>query len=145
MDDIIVVTTIIGNIIIALLMVWRGWAGRLQWFTLTTILAVAVDALFYWVHGFAHSIYGPSRVFLVYWAFPLLETVCIWEAYCVKVKWLEYLLLIQVGLAVIGLFTHLHGDVWTIYYIEMFTVYFNLLAMIYVIIRFSKEVNYERT
>src|ERR1700743_820492 len=102
MNEIIVLTTVIGNVFLGLLLIGRGWSGRLQWFTITTILAVLVDCAFHWIHGFAHSLYAPSRIALQYWTFPALEAVCAWEAYCVGLEWLEKLMLIQVGLAIVA-------------------------------------------
>jgi hypothetical protein len=140
----LVLSTIAGNTILCLLLVGRGWAGRLQCFTILTGLAVAVDASFYFIHGFAHWMYGPLRIATCYWLFPILEAFAAWEAWRVSVKWLEYLLLVQVGLAIVGGAAHLHGDPWGVYYLEMFAIWFNLLGIIYSIYRFSKEVDYAR-
>lgn len=126
MNDLIVAITIISNVFLCLLLLYRGWSGRLQWFTLTTGLAVLLDALFYFIHGLAHSLYAPLRIFVVYWLFLILFALCSWEAHRVGVKWLEYLMLIQVGVAVVALVAHLHGDAYAVYRIEMGVVYLNL-------------------
>ncbi len=142
MTDIIVAFGIIGNIIIVLLMLYRGWAGRLQWFAIMTALAVLVDCLCYFIHGFDHQLYAPLRVFMLYWLFPILEAVCAWEAHWVGIRWLEKLMLVQVGLAVIALLAHLHGDSMTVYRLEMFIIYVNLAGIIWCISKFRKEANY---
>ncbi len=143
MADIIVAITLIGNVFIVLLLLHRGWSGRLQWFTVTTALAVLVDCLFYFIHGFDHKMYGPLRVFVVYWMFPLLECVCAWEAALVGVWWLERLMLLQVALAAVTLFAHLHGDVFAVYRLEMFVVYVNLCGILFSIWKLKGECTYD--
>lgn len=143
MFDILVASAILGNLILCWLLVWRGWVGRLPWFTLMTGAAVLVDVSFSYIHGVAHGLYAPLRIFIIYWLFPLWEIVCAWEAWRVGLKWLEYLMLIQVGLAVVACAAHLHGDIWTVYYLECFNVMFNLLGIWYCCFRFSQEPRYD--
>ncbi len=144
MAEILVAITLIGNVFIVLLLLHRGWSGRLQWFTVTTALAVLVDCLFYFVHGAIHQMYGPLRVFVVYWMFPLLECVCAWEAALVGVRWLERLMCLQVALSAVTLFAHLHGDVFAVYRLEMFVVYVNLAGILFSIYKLRNEVDYAR-
>lgn len=136
------VLTMSGNTALCLLLIWRGWSGRLQFFTLLTGLAVAVDFAFYFIHGLAHWLYAPLRICVQYWLFPVLYIFAAWEAWKVKVGWLEYLLLIQVAMAVVAGLSHINGDKWTVYYLEMSMVYVNLFGIIYSIYRFSDEVDY---
>ncbi len=143
MADIIVGSTIIGNVIIVLLMLYRGWVGRLSWFTSMTALAVLIDCLFYFIHGFDHSLYAPLRTFIVYWLFPILMCFCVFEAALIGLKWLEYLMLIQVALAAVSLFAHLHADKITIYQLEWFMIYANLAGIVLCILKFRGECNYE--
>jgi hypothetical protein len=144
MGQIITALGIIGNVIIVHLMLYRGWTGRLPWFAITSALAVLVDCLCYFIHGFEHSLYAPVRVFVIYWMFPLLFCRCAWEAWRVGVKWLEYLMLIQVGIAAVALFAHLHGDQHTVYEVEWFAIYVDLAGILLCIWKFRKEANYER-
>lgn len=144
MAEIIVFLGILGNLILCLLLVWRGWSGRLQLFTIMTGLAVLVDVVFNYIHGFAHSLYGPARIFMIYWLFPIFEGLCAWEAFRVGLTWLENLLLIQVGLAVVALAAHLHGDLLTIYRIEIFNCYFDIFGVTYCILRLKGEPTYAR-
>ncbi len=143
MIGIILLSTIVCNGILVTVLLFRGWSGRLQWFTLTTILAVIVDCLFHFIHGFAHQWAAPMRIFVQYWLFPLLFLRCAWEAHRVRISWLEYLLLIQVGLAAVACAAHLHGDKWTIYRIEIFNIYFNIAGILSSIFRLRGEPRYE--
>jgi hypothetical protein len=144
MAEIIVSSTIIGNLILMWLLIWQGWSGRLQWFTVMTALAVLVDCLCYFIHGFQHALYAPVRIFVIYLMFPLLEAVCAFEAWRVGFKWLEWLMLIQVGLAIITLLAHLHGDSRTVYELEIYATYVNLAGIIVCILMFRNEANYAR-
>ena len=143
MADIITALGIIGNVIIVLLMLYRGWTGRLQWFAMMTALAVLVDCLYWFIHGFDHMLAIPIRLFVQYWMFPVLMLGCAFEAWRIRMKWLEYFLLIRVGLAVVAAAAHLHGDKWTIYRIEMFVIYYELAGMLLCIWKFRGEPRYE--
>ena len=144
MAEIITAFGIIGNVIIVLLMLYKGWTGRLQWFAMMSALAVLVDCLYYFVHGFDHQMSSVLRVFVQYWLFPLFMVACAIEAWRVRIYWLEYFLLIRVGLAVIAGAAHLHGDPWAIYRIEMFVIYYELAGMLLTIWMFRKEADYAR-
>jgi hypothetical protein len=145
MTAILVASAIIGNLILVWLLIWHGWIGRLQWLSITTGLAVLVDCLAYFIHGFDHKLYEPLRVFVIYWMFPILELLCAWEAAWVGFKWLEWLMLVQVGLAVIGGLAHLHGDPWPIYRLEIFADWVDVAGIMLCVWMFRGEANYERT
>ena len=100
MAEIIVAMTIISNAILCLVLLYRGWSGRLQWFTVMTCLAVVVDFLFYFIHTLSHWLYSPARIAVQYWMFPVLMLFCAWEAARIGMKWLEYLMLLQLAPAV---------------------------------------------
>lgn len=135
--------TPVSNVGLCFLLVFRGWSGRLQWMTLWTALAVAADALFWSLHATHHSLYAPLRIFAQYWLFNILMGLVIFEAWRVGVKWLEYLVGIQLAMSFVALYAHLHGDRWAVYYIECFNVTFNLLGIWYCAYRFRGENRYE--
>lgn len=142
--DVLVISTIAGNASLCLLLLWRGWAGRLGWFTFMTGLAVLVEAAGQYIHGFYHHMYGPLRILLIYWLFNVLLALCIFEAYRVRVKWLEWLLSIQLLVSIVALFEHQHGDPIGVYYSEMVNCWLNIGGIALCLYRFRGEASYNR-
>jgi hypothetical protein len=143
MADIIVACTLLGNIFLVWLLVWRGWSGRLQWLTLTTTLAILTDVIFHYIHSIAHYLYGPWRLIAIYWLFNVLFALCAFEGFRLRMKWLEYLFLIQLFLSLVALFAHKHGDPTTVYWIEIFNTWVNVLGIILCIWMFRGEPLYD--
>lgn len=141
--DVLVISTIAGNASLCLLLLWRGWSGRLGWFTFMTGLAGVMDCLFHFIHDFSHYLYAPLRIFVVYWMFNVLTALVVYEAWRVRVRWLEWLFSVQLFVSLIALFAHQHGDKATVYWIEMFYVYLNLCGILWCIMKFKGEPRYE--
>lgn len=143
MNAILISIGIIGNVILVVLLLWREWYSRLPWFTFMSALAVVIDCLAYFIHGFDHSLYNPLRIFMIYWLFPILEFICAWEAFRVRLKWLEWLMLIQVAVALVGLFAYGGGNKRTIYQLEIFADWLECAGIILSIWKFRGERLYE--
>jgi hypothetical protein len=144
MAAILVAITLLGNIFLLWMLLWQGWSGRLQWLTITTALAVLTDVLFHYIHCLAHYLYGPYRLMALYWLFNVLFALCAYEGWKVRMKWLEYLFLIQLSISLVALFAHKHGDSTTVYWIEIFNTWFNVLGILLCIWMLRGECTYEQ-
>lgn len=131
--------SICGNVMLTLLLVGRGYYIRFGWLTLSTALAVAVDALMWWCHTYDHQLFEPLRLFIFYALFWLLNVLVIWEAYRLREPRVQVPVEIQLGLAVVALLTHRFHFPWFTYYLECFSRLFNLCVIVWFISIFSKE------
>lgn len=143
MSTIILLSTVVGNLILCLLLLVRGWAARLRWLTMMTGLAVILDFLFHFIHDFSHHLYAPLRIFVIYWLSSILYGLVIFEAWRAKIEWLEWLMSVQFLMGVVALFAHQHGDKVAVYRIEIFNCWLNLFGIIWCIVKFRGEPRYE--
>ena len=140
---IVTVLTMIGNTILVLLLVWRGWSARLQWLTITSLLAVAADFIWFFLNTISAWLYDESRIIVVYWFFQVLFGLIVFEAWKANVKGLERLFVVQFSSSLICLFAHQHGYTHAVYQMENCNTVLNLLGIIWCIFRFRGEPRYE--
>jgi len=138
------ILTLVGNVVLALFLVGQRYYVRFGWLTISTVLAVAVDALLWWCHVYTHTLYEPLRLFIFYALFNILNILVIWESWKLGERRVRVPIEIQFGLAMVALLAH-HGNFpWFTYYFECFTRLFNLIVIVWFITIFSKENRYER-
>lgn len=87
--------------------------------------------------------YVPLRIFTIYWLFNILMALVVFEAWRVGVRWLEWLVSVQLMMSLVALFAHRHGDAWTVYYLEIANIIFNLLSIWFCIFKLKGEPRYE--
>jgi hypothetical protein len=133
------ILTICGNVALALFLVAHSYYIRFGWLTVSTTLAVAVDALLWWCHTYNHHLYEPLRLFIFYCLFWMLNGLVIWEAWRAREPRVQIPVEIQLGLALVGLLTHRFHFPWFSYYFECSARIFNLCVIAYFVSIFSKE------
>ncbi len=143
MRDIIVAITILGNVILVGALIKNHWLLRTKWLVITSSLAIFADICFQYIHIIAHWLYAPARLVTIYWGFNILFALIAFEAFRWRMKWLEYLFLVQLSISLTALFAHGHGDKHTVDQLEWFTIWMNLAGIVFCIWKFKGELRYD--
>ncbi len=135
--------TILGNILLALLLLWRGHYIRYSWLALSAILAVFADAYFWYCRNFHHALYMPSRTF-IFFLWLGLNGMVIFEAFCWRNPSIQVPMELQVAGELALLLTQKFHFLWVAYFVDCGLRISNLLMICWFLYLFRKEPIYER-
>jgi hypothetical protein len=134
--------TLIGNIILSLVMLWRGYWVRYGWLLTWAILSVLADVFIQNIHSQHHSLYA-GLLDLTYWLFIILKILVFFESWLLKNGRVFIPILFQSGMDLIAHVVHQTDFRWTYWYMECGLRFTNLLIIYWFILLFKEEPKHE--